>query len=468
MDDQHRGDCMGLAGNRIIRTPHLDRIGAEGALFRCAYASLPSCTPSRAGLLTGLAPWGHGLLGYGRIAPHYRNEMPRLIRDAGYYTIGIGKMHWHPQRTLHGFHTTVLDEEGRVESPGFQSDYRAWFARKAPGLDPDATGIGWNDYQTRAYALPERLHPTRWTADRAVEFLQSYSRDEPFFLKVSFARPHSPYDPPQRFFDTYKDADLPKASVGAWAERYACRGMKLPPDTWRGDLGEKQVRGSRQGYYGSISFVDEQVGRILDALEERGQLENTLILYTSDHGDMTGDQNLWRKTYAYEPSAHIPLLIRWPECFISARRGQVLDQPVEIRDVLPTVLDAAGALSDPQRFDGRTLLDLIRGHTTDWRAFIDLEHDVCYARENHWNALTDGKAKYIFHALDGWQQLFDLEHDPAELHDLASDPAHSQTLRLWRRRLIDHLRPRGRMFVVNDDLALRPKGLLYGPNYPRI
>jgi len=467
MADQFRGDCVGADGNKVIRTPNLDRIAREGVLFRCAYTSVPSCTPARAGLLTGLSPWNHGMLGYGRVAQWYRNEKPRMLREAGYYTLGIGKMHWFPQRHLHGFHKTILDESGRVETKGFVSDYRQWFRQQAPGLNPDATGLGWNDYQARPYALPERLHPTRWTADRAVEFLEGYDGKEPFFLKVSFARPHSPYDPPERFWRLYEDADLPKAVVGKWAERHAQRGKKLPRNTWRGDLGEAQVRRSRQGYYGSVSFIDEQIGRILDTLARRGWLENTLILFAGDHGDMLGDHHLWRKTYAYEASARIPMLIRWGSEFLEAPRGRVLNQPVELRDILPTFLDAAGADFDPGRFDGRSMLDLVRGQTEGWRPWIDLEHDVCYSPENHWNALTDGQWKYIFHARDGEEQLFHLAADPGEVHDLAADPTHAATLRLWRRRMVEHLAERGEPFVVNGKLAKRPRRMLYGPNYPR-
>lgn len=466
MDDQHRADCLGVAGNKAIRTPNLDRIGREGAVFRHAYSSVPSCIAARSGLLTGWSPWRHGMLGYSKAAERYDNEMPRMLREARYYTTGIGKMHWNPQRNLHGFHQTILDESGRVESPAFVSDYRKWFREQAPGLDPDATGIGWNDYAAKPYAIPEHLHPTKWTGDNAVDFLKGYDRAEPFFLKVSFARPHSPYDPPARFFAMYEDADLPKAAVGDWAERNACRGQKLPKDTWRGDLGEAQVRRSRQGYYGSISFVDEQVGRVMDALEKKEMLENTLVLFFSDHGDMTGDHHLWRKSYAYEASAGVPMLARWPANFESARRGQTLDQPVELRDVLPTFLDAAGAKPDPARFDGRSLLDLVRGKADGWREFIDLEHDVCYSKDNHWNALTDGKTKYVYHAFDGRQQLFDLAHDPNERHDLSGDASHAKTLGLWRSRLIAHLQERGAPFVVNGDLAVRPTSMPYSPHFP--
>jgi arylsulfatase len=448
MSDQHRGDCLGVDGNPAIHTPNLDRIAREGARFRCAYSSTPTCTPARSALLTGLSPWHHGMLGYGRVAERYPVETPRALRDAGYYTMGIGKMHWHPQRNPHGFHHVLLDESGRAESPDFRSDYRAWFWSEAPLLDPDATGIGWNDHRAKAYALPERLHPTRWTGNVAAEFIRNYNRREPFFLKV------------------YADAPIPERVIGSWAARYAKR-SSMRDDLWHGDLGAAQARRSRQGYYGSVTFVDEEIGRILEALDKRGWLDETLIVYFSDHGDMTGDHHLWRKSYPYEASARIPMLMRWPTGLVAAERGQVLSQPVELRDILPTFLDAAGAAQVAQALDGRSLLTLAGGKTDGWREYIDLEHDVCYGPENHWNALTDGRYKYIYHAQHGEEQLFHLETDPGELKDLAGDPAHAVQLRAWRSRLVSHLSERSAPFVVNGKLQPRPERMLYSPNYPQ-
>ena len=464
--DQLRGDCLGVDGHPAVQTPCLDRIAKEGARFTAAYTAVPSCTPARAGLLTGLAPWHHGMLGYGQVAPKYKNEKPRMLREAGYHTLGIGKMHWHPQRNQHGFHKTILDESGRAEAKGFVSDYRQWFRKVAPELDPDATGIGWNDHRAKPYALPEHLHPTRWTGDEAVKFLEDYKGAEPFFLKVSFARPHSPYDPPERLFKMYEGAGIPRPHIGDWADRHAQRGKPYSDNLWQGDLGWEKVRRARQGYYGSVTLIDEQVGRIIKALEARGELDNTLIVFTADHGDMTGDHHLWRKTYAYDASARIPMLIRWGDSVLSAQRGQVLGQPVELRDILPTFLDAAGAPFDPARFDGRSMLDLIRGKTDGWRECIDFEHDVCYHASNHWNALCDGRWKYIFLAPTGEQQLFDLRNDPGELRDLAKDPKHKTLLGDWRGRMIAHLSERGKPFVVDGDLAVRPRRMLYSPNYP--
>jgi arylsulfatase A-like enzyme len=467
MTDQHRADCIGADGNSVIRTPHLDRIAREGVRFEHAYSSTPTCTPARAALLTGLSPWNHGMLGYGRIAPRYAFEKPRAMREAGYYAIAVGKQHYAPMRNGHGYERMVLDEhceEGNgpqavVHPDAERADYEAWFWSEAPALDPHTTGIWWNDYRARAFALPERLHPTRWTGDTAVNFLKGYQGSRPFFLKVSFIRPHSPYDPPERFMKLYQDAALPDARVAPWAERYAARNSS-GTDIWRGRLSTDEIRRARQGYYGSVSFVDEQIGRILEALEKRGWMDETLILFTSDHGDMLGDHNLWRKSYAYEPSARIPMLLRWP----AAGRGKLAAQPVELRDVLPTLLDVAGKPA-PRPLDGRSLLAAARG--AEWRPFLDLEHDVCYSPENHWNALTDGRWKYIFHAQDGREQLFHLERDPHEMSDLAGDAAHAGELRQWRQRLVEHLAVRGESWVAGGKLLPRPKGQPYSPNYPR-
>ena len=453
MADQHRADWMGCDGNRAIHTPNLDRLARDGVRFAHAYSSTPTCTPARAALLTGMSPWRHGMLGYAQVARSYPVEMPRRLREAGYYTYGIGKMHWTPQRNLHGFHSTLLDESGRVESPDFRSDYRSWFASEAPNLNPDATGIGWNDYTARPYVLPERLHPTRWTADSAVHFLEGYQRPEPFFLKVSFARPHSPYDPPNRWWERYENATLPPARAGAWADRFCTRSGPAD-DMWHGDPGDAAVRRARVGYSGSVSFVDEQLGRVLEALDKRGWTNDTLIVYLSDHGDMTGDHWLWRKSYAYQPSARIPMLVRGP----GAQAGSVNQTPVEIRDILPTLLTAAG-LAVPEACDGQNLL-------TARREWIDLEHDVCYDATNHWTALTDGRHKYIFHAYDGAEQLFDLTADPHELNDLSGDSAHAPLLGRWRSRMASHLEPRGPEWTLNGRPRPRPKKMPFSPNYP--
>jgi len=461
MADQFRPDCLGAAGNRTIHTPNLDRTAAEGARFTNAYASMPTCTPARSGLLSGLAPWNHGMLRMaGGIAQRYPVEMPRALRDAGYYTTVIGKLHYHVQRNVHGYHQALLDESGREETTDFRSDYRSWFWSQAPHFNPDATGLGWNDYDARPYALPERLHPTAWIGETAARWIEGYDRTEPFFLKVSFERPHSPYDPPERLWRKYQDADLPPAVVGAWAGKYAKPSGNVS-DAWHGDFGAAQVRRSRQGYYGSVEFVDEQIGRVLEALHRRGWTDDTLIVFLSDHGDMLGDHHLWRKSYAYDASARVPFLLRMP----GGAEGGMSPNVIELRDVLPTFLEAAG-VSSSRPLDGRSLLPVASGKLADWRPYLDLEHGICYSPDNHWNALTDGRQKYIFHARDAGEQLFDLVADPNELRDLSSDPAAAPALRQWRARMIEHLAPRGDHWVKGGRLVAREKDPDRSPNFP--
>jgi arylsulfatase len=462
MTDQQRGDCLGCTGNSAIQTPNIDAIAADGVHFRNGFSSVPSCTPARSGLLTGLSPWNHGMLGYGRVAPKYKFEMPQMLRDSGYYTFGIGKMHWYPQKALHGFHGTLVDESGRVETEYFISDYRDWFKLQAPGFDPDATGIGWNEHRAGVYQLEERLHPTVWTGQTAVDFIHNYKLENPLFLKVSFARPHSPYDPPQRYFDMYKDADIPKPVVGDWCEDFADR-----PNTASaafGDFGVEHAVNSRRFYYANITFIDDQVGRIIEALKQRGMYDNAVICFTADHGDMLGDHHHWRKTYAYQGSANIPFLLKWPAAQkTKLKRGSTLSHPVELRDFLPTFLDAAGE-AIPADMDGDSMLKLARNPKSDWREFIDLEHATCYDQANYWAALTDGKQKYIWFFRTGKEQLFDLEDDPDELKNLAGNE--SEMLKKWRQRMVEHLSERGDGFVKDGKLVRQTETLLYSPNYP--
>lgn len=473
MADQHRWDCMGAYGSKAIHTPNMDRIAREGVVFENAYSSTPSCTPARSALMTGRSPWGHGMLGYGTIATNpYPTEKAAAMAKAGYYTTSVGKNHYYPITNPHGYHHLVSDEhcsywfhkgEGKhAQSAEPRCDYESWFWSQMPDKDPHATGLGWNDRSSKPFAYPEEMHATHWTGETAVRFLQQYERDEPFFLKVSFIRPHSPYDAPERLFRMY-ERDLPKAAVGDWAKKYEPHSSERD-DLWHGKFSDAEIHSSRQGYYAGVSFVDEQIGRILRVLEQRDMLDNTMIVYFSDHGDMLGDHNMWRKSYAYESSAHIPMLVRPAKSQQLQVAGKRMSQVVEIRDLLPTFLDAAGA-AIPEDVEGKSLLELLRGKT-EWREYLDLEHAITYDPSNHWTALTDGKWKYIFHCYDGTEQLFHLAEDRAELHDLSAEAAHAETLAMWRARMVKHLEVRGPHWVQDGKPAIRKGNDLYSPNFP--
>ncbi|MFC2123574.1 arylsulfatase [Bacteroidota bacterium] len=471
MDDQHRGDCIGADGADWIQTPNLDKLAAEGAIFTRAYSSTPSCLPARTALLIGKSPWAHGVLLYAPMAESYLNEKPRIFTDAGYRTHAVGKNHFnsHP----HGYQTIVLEEAWRTPHDStFKCDFRTWFEENHPDKDVDATGLGYTDHRgNRPFLYDDNLHPTNWTADKAIEFLGTYKGEQPWFLKVSFKRPHPPFDPPERLLKHYLEQDLPLAQVSSWAseEFGEFKGsVEDTPNAPRGHYSTIDIHNARAAYYASITHVDEQIGRIIEALRQRGELENTLILFTSDHGDMMGDQHMWRKTYAYEGSSRIPMIIRWPEVLFddkNIKRGQSIKNPVELRDVLPTFLGAAG-LQKPQEMDGMNMLELIQGDKSAWRKILDLEHGTCYWKENAWVCLTDGTYKYIYFTITGEQQLFDLGNDPHELIDLAEDPANSALVNTWRDHMIMHLSVRGEPWVKDGDLAIQESSIIYGPNHP--
>ena len=304
MADQLRWDSQSYADAASpVRTPALDRIASEGVRVRFSWSSTPTCTPARAALLTGRRPWGHGMLGYGDVAEHYPLVFPQLLRDAGYITASLGKDHFGWNATsdsgiAHGYDRTVLyDGLGRWDPSarpwpwnGEYDDYDRWFAQQMPGQDPSATldpldGDGWNGWHGKAFVYEERLHPTAWLGAQAVAFLKAHDPSgQPFLLKVSFHRPHSPYDPPQRLLDqvpttalrpmvrcaTFSGASVHGAiSSGAsscWSTRFRGNaslgdppGCEVSADAWCGAMPEEEATLGRRAYAASVAFVDEQV-----------------------------------------------------------------------------------------------------------------------------------------------------------------------------------------------------------------
>ncbi len=457
MTDQHRFDCLGCYGNKVIETPNLDWIASQGTIFRNAYSESPSCIPARASLMSGMTPWNHGILGMGpgqgQMGLGFEHTLPGELSKAGYHTCGVGKMHFHPQRALMGFHRTILDESGRVGDPGFVSDYVQWFNEHKTGdygiIDH---GIDWNSWMARPYHAPEFLHPVNWTVNESIKFLRERDPSMPFFLKTSFERPHSPYDPPQYYFDLYMNKkDIPMPYVGDWAKMHDVPEDAARPHAWRGVRSKEEIFRARAGYYGSINHIDHQVGRLLMEMERMKLLDNTLIIFTSDHGDMLGDHNLWRKTYAYEGSAHIPMIVKLPKDMGKPACREV-DAPVMLMDVMPTILDVLG-LEIPDTVDGSSMLPLMMGDSSNWREYVHGEHSVCYDETNEMQYLADGKFKYVWLPRLGMEQLFDLTEGPGELRDLSSDPNYRDELLKWRNRMIRELEPRNCGLTDGDKLV---------------
>ncbi|MDT8389118.1 MAG: sulfatase-like hydrolase/transferase [Lentisphaeria bacterium] len=266
-----------------------------------------------------------------------------------------------------------------------------------------------------------------------MHFLENRDQGRPFFLNVSFHRPHAPLDPPKQYRAMYKDEPIPPVPVGDWAARH-----DIPvddPNAWHGRLSPEQLADARRSYYALITHIDTQIGRFRQALEGMN-IGPTWFLFTSDHGEMLGDHNLFRKTYAYEGSAGIPMIITPPE--VPGRRNSAA--PVSQIDIMPTLLEAAG-LNIPESVEGRSMLPLLDNSPAEagWRDYVHGEHSPCYDKNTGMQFLTDGREKYIWYTLTGEEQLFDLAGDPDELHNLADEPACEDRLLLWRSRMVSEL-----------------------------
>ncbi|MCK5844418.1 MAG: sulfatase-like hydrolase/transferase, partial [Victivallales bacterium] len=402
---------------------------------------------------SGQNQWHTGVLGMGwgqgPTPNDFSHTIPGELSKAGYRTHMVGKGHFSPQRASMGFQSTELDESGRMPD----SDHRKWFAENATaGITPDDHGVDWNSWIARPWHTDEHLHPTHWTMSRALDFLKTRDESQPFFLNISFARPHSPYVPPKIYWDMYEGKDLPEPKVGEWASINDDPATAVDPNAWRGKMSKRAVEMARTGYLGEISFIDSQIGR-LDNWLRRNQPEayaNTWFVFTADHGDMQGDHNLWRKTYAYEGSARIPFLIV-PPGGSGGSKEKVAEQVVELRDLMPTILEAAG-VEIPNDVDGKSLIPVINGENPKWREYIHGEHCQCYSHEQEMQYVTNGKRKFIWFPRLGAEQFFDLEQDPGELVDLSGSVERAAEIAEWRGFLVDELEVRDCGWVVDGKL----------------
>jgi arylsulfatase A-like enzyme len=375
------------------------------------------------------------------------NDFPHTLAGeltaAGYRTHMVGKGHFHPQRAPMGFQSEELDESGRTLVNGFKDEYRKWFDQHAPkGVTPDDHGVFWNSWHARPWHTEEYLHPSAWTMSSALDFLDTRDANQPFFLNISFARPHSPYVPPPVYWDRYIHEELPAPHMGEWSAMHDDPITAVDPNAWRGRMADRDIHRARAGYYGEVSFIDTQVGRLINHLFRfhRQVMQNTWILFSSDHGDMLGDHNLWRKTYAYEGSTRIPFLVVPPTGQGLAPR-KVADEVVELRDVMPTLLGAAG-LPIPKTVDGKDLRGLLAAPATDWREYIHGEHCTCYSPDQEMQYVTDGRRKLVWLPRLNQMQFFDLETDRGETRDLIGDPSRQDEIARWQGYLVQELEKR--------------------------
>jgi arylsulfatase A-like enzyme len=310
-----------------------------------------------------------------------------------------------------------------------------------------AHGANYNGWVARPWHLDERLHFTNWCVDSAMHFLDRRDPSRPFFLNVSFHQPHEPCTPPQAYWDRYIHADLPEPPVGDWARVFDAPNLGQPVSSWRTALTPAQQRQYQAGYYGCINHIDDQIGRLLTVLPR-----DTIIVFVSDHGEMLGDHQWIRKRTPYEGSARIPFLIRFPD-ETGLHAGQVRQEPVELMDVMPTLLEAAGVPA-PEGMDGASLMPLLRGENGPWRSYVHGECAIVPSKNSGMQYLTDGKTKYARYPGTGEEELFDLSEDPQELRNVIAEPAYAETATEWRRVLIRELEGRPEGFVKDGTLQV--------------
>lgn len=406
--DQHSPRVLGCYGDPVVRTPNLDALAARGVVMEQTYCQAPVCVPSRMSLLTGRHPSENRVWSNADLLPSDTPTFAHALGAAGYRTALIGRMHFNGPDQLHGFQKRLV---GLIMPP-----YPDGTAPLPPDLLPGATN---SSKASVTIAGPGSTNYTVYDEDvtrATIEYLrQSASSGQPFCAVSGFVLPHSPYICPEREWNYYYGrVTLPEVPPGYFERLHPV--VKV----WRRnrgveDISPEEARRARAGYYGLVSVLDERAGRILRTLRETGLDENTVVIYTSDHGEMAGENGMWWKFNFYESSVRVPMIISWPARFQPARR---IRRVASLIDLAPTLCDLAGA--PPMRTSGRSLLPLLEGKP-DGRpdeAFSELApmRDIPSTR-----MLRSGKWKLVHY--DGMRpQLFDLDADPHEFVDLAERP----------------------------------------------
>ena len=429
MADQLAPQFLPAWGHRIVKTPHMDSIAENAVLFDAHYSNAPLCVPARAGLMTGQLPSRVDVFDSGC---DYAFSVPTLahyFRDNGYVTVLSGKAHFVGADQLHGF-------ESRLTTDICPSD-NCWYATWD---DPDRPRDWFHNlHNVVTSGVAQRASQQDHDEDAAYaarRWLFDYARSDetrPFFLKVSFSHPHDPYVTPQAYWDRYRhdDIDMPVTPGIARDDRDA-HGQWLHDHYDRGEfeITEEDIRRSRHGYYGSISFIDDLIGNLLETLKATQLDEDTIVVFTADHGDMLGERGYWYKMSFYEHACRIPLIISVPGMNGTRRTGHA----TSLVDLLPTLMDLAlpggtGNLVEP--IDGKSLISLIEGGKPPWSDVVCAEaffEGVAAPGV----MLRRGRQKYVH--WDGKPcSLFDLESDPNETENLVDEPArHDEVLELER------------------------------------
>ena len=420
--DQHRIDCLGAYGNKQIKTPNIDAIAADGVLYNNSYCSYPVCTPSRYSLITGLYVREHG--GYSNhctLRPEAA-AFPAMLKESGYKTKAVGKMHFTPTYFDVGFTEMELAEQN---GPGRWDDDYHRYLRDNDLVDFNDLEDQLRDYRNKApksyfstYGaresnLSDKHHSTTWIGDRAVETIEGWEEDQPNMLMVGFIKPHHPFDPPKKWAEMYDENEI--EILPGWTdecfEHDLARSKGYFPHA---ELTIPTVKRTTAYYYASITHIDFHVGRMIKLLKQKKLYDNTMIIFTSDHGEYLGFHHMLLKgNFLYDPLGKVPLIIKYPG---NESSGQVKDDLVSSIDLAPTILSAAN-LKPTRKMSGENLAD---ANVPRKVLFAENGRDTIMARTHSMKLIVNMENRAPLNGL-----LFDLEKDPLELTNLYGNPEYA-------------------------------------------
>ncbi|GAB4170957.1 MAG: sulfatase-like hydrolase/transferase [Terrimicrobiaceae bacterium] len=438
--DQQRWDTVAALGFPWMITPNLDRLVREGVAFTHAYCPAPSCVASRHALMTGYFAPTTGVFSFDSWSG--RKDWLQAFGQAGYHMASIGKVHYQPVRDLPAYwdERVVVENKSEGEMPSVHGgktldDWGRDIAKKNIPK-PMRRDEKYPDFSDRlgafAWEYDESDQADMWTGDRAVRWIENYQGKAPFFLWVGFPGPHEPYDPPKRFLDMYKGREMPPVS-GSYADlgdpgKHEPWETKAYADFIENDSGDHKlalskatpegVAETRRHYCANVTAIDEKVGEILAALEQRGILDNTIIVFTSDHGDTLFDHGVPYKWTPYEGSVRVPLIVRYPKAFA---KGLRTDRMTSLLDVVPPLFEQASLPVPPGRQWVSASATLAGKPETSPPKYAYCVHGSDQFNPSTWIMVASQKWKYVHYINSESRQLYDLENDPGELKNLAFD-----------------------------------------------
>jgi len=353
--DQWPAGLLGCAGHPVIQTPTIDHLSRLGTRFTNAYSESPICIPARRTMMTGQSPQTHG----DRIfKPSLRMPQVPLLaqtfRDSGYQTFAIGKLHVYPPRDRIGFDDVLLAEEGRPRL-GAIDDYEMYLGSQGHVGEQFMHGMNNNDYMSRPWHLPEAMHVTNWITREAAKTIKRRDPTRPSIWHVSYTHPHPPLAPLQSYLDMYRDLPIDMPVRAQWEKESPIHPLDAVRFYWQISDQPHVHRLLRQAFYALCTHVDHQLRIILGTLREEDLLDDTVILFTADHGDMLGNFGLWAKRMFYEYSSAIPMILVGPAGDSRVKGNHIDDRLVGLQDIMPTLLDMAG-IDIPSTVEGLPMM----------------------------------------------------------------------------------------------------------------